>query len=182
MPRLNAVDPARATGKAKDLLDAVKAKLGLTPNMMRTMASSPAVLEGYLGFGAALGGGSLPARLREQIALAVAEANGCDYCLAAHSALGRMVGLKDEEIAKSREGISTDPQADAALKFAAAVVAGKGNVSDEEFAQVRGAGFTDGEIAEILASVAINVFTNYFNKTAGTAIDFPRVEAARKSA
>lgn len=182
MPRLNAVDPARATGKAKDLLDAVKAKLGLTPNMMRTMAISPAVLEGYLNFGAALGGGSLPARLREQIALAVAEANGCDYCLSAHSALGCLAGLKDEEIAKSREGFSTDPKAEAALTFAVAVVAGKGDVSDAAFTQVRGAGFTDGEIAEIIAHVALNVLTNYFNKAAETVIDFPRVEAARKAA
>ncbi len=182
MPRLNAVDPARATGKAKELLDAVKAKLGLTPNMMRTMASSPAVLEGYLSFGTALGGGSLPARLREQIALAVAEANDCDYCLSAHSALGRLAGLKDQEIANSRGAAAADPRVQAALKFAVAVVAGRGQLSDEEFAQVRGAGFSDGEIAEILANVAINVFTNYFNKAAGTAIDFPRVEAARKTA
>lgn len=182
MPRLNAVDPARATGKAKDLLDAVKAKLGLTPNMIRTMAGSPAVLEGYLGFGTALGGGSLPLGLREQIALAVAEANRCDYCLSAHTALGRLAGLKDEETARSRKGASADPKEDAALKFAIAVVAGKGDVADEEFARVRRAGFSDGEIAEILAHVALNVFTNYFNKAAETAIDFPRVEAARKTA
>jgi AhpD family alkylhydroperoxidase len=116
MPRLNAVDPARAT--AKDLLAAVKAQLGLTPNMMRTMATSPAVLEGYLSFGTALAGGSLPARLREQIALSVAEANGCDYCLSAHTALGRLAGLKDDEIARSREGASTDPETDAVLRFA----------------------------------------------------------------
>jgi uncharacterized peroxidase-related enzyme len=180
MPRLNAVDPARAT--AKDLLAAVKAQLGLTPNMMRTMATSPAVLEGNLSFGTALADGSLPARLREQIALVVAEANGCDYCLSARTALGRLAGLKDDEIARSREGASSDPRTEAVLRFAVAVVAGKGNVSDEEFAQVRGAGFSDGEIAEVLAHVAINTFTNYFNKAAGTLIDFPRVEAARKSA
>ena len=182
MPRLSAVDPARATGKAKDLLDAVKAKLGLTPNMMRTMVGSPAVLEGYLSFGTAVAGGLLPAPLREQIALAVAEANGCDYCLSAHTALGRLAGLKDEEIAKSREGASADPRAEAALRFAVAVVAGKGEVSDAESARVRGTGFTDGQIAEILGHVAVNVFTNYFNKAAETVIDFPRVEAARKTA
>jgi uncharacterized peroxidase-related enzyme len=182
MPRLNAVDPARTTGKVKDLLAAVKAQLGLTPNMMRTMASSPAVLEGYLSFGAALAGGAFPARLREQIALAVAEANACDYCLSAHSALGRLAGLKDEDIASSREGAATDPKTQAALRFAVAVVAGKGDVNDDEFARARGAGLSDGEIAEILAHVAINMFTNYFNKAAGTAIDFPRVEAARKAA
>jgi uncharacterized peroxidase-related enzyme len=150
--------------------------------MMRTMASSPAVLEGYLGFGEALGHGSLPARLREQIALAVAESNGCDYCLSAHTALGRLAGLKDEELARSREAAASEPRADAALKFAAAVLAGKGTVGDEEFARMRRAGFTEGEIAEVVAHVAINVFTNYFNKAVETAIDFPRVEAARKSA
>jgi uncharacterized peroxidase-related enzyme len=182
MPRLNAVDPTRATGRARELLDAVKAKLGLTPNLMRTLACSPAALEGYLSFGQALSGGSLPARLREQIALAVAEANRCDYCLSAHTALGRLAGLRDEEIASSREAATADPRADAALKFALAVLDGRGSVSDQEFARVRAAGFLDGEVAEIVAHVAINIFTNYFNKAAETAIDFPRVEPARKAA
>jgi len=182
MPRLNAVDPARATGKTRELLDAVKAKLGLTPNLMRGLANSPAALEGYLSFGQALAGGSLPARLREQIALAVAEANECDYCLSAHAAFGRLAGLKDEEIATSREATAADARADAALKFALAVLTGRGRVADAEFARVRRAGFLDGEIAEIIANVALNVYTNYFNKAAETAIDFPTLEAARKTA
>ncbi len=180
-PRLNAVDPALATGKAKDLLAGVQATLGLTPNMMRTMANSPAVLEGYLQFGAALGKGALRAGLREQIALAVAQANECDYCLSAHSALGRMAGLSADELTASRDASAGDPKAEAALQFAVAVVAARGAVSDTQFAAVRAAGFTDGEIAEILAHVALNVFTNYFNKAALTVVDFPVVHA-RKAA
>jgi AhpD family alkylhydroperoxidase len=107
-----------------------------------------------------------------QIALAVAEANDCDYCLSAHTALGRLAGLKEAEIAASRQGASVDAKAEAALQFALAVVATKGSIDDETFARVRRAGFTDGEIAEIVAVVALNVFTNYFNKAAETAIDF----------
>lgn len=180
-PRLPAVDPATTTGKAKDLLAGVKASLGLTPNMMRTMANSPAVLEGYLHFGAALGKGALRAGLREQIALAVAQANECDYCLSAHSALGRGAGLSVDDITTSRDARATDPKTEAALRFAVDVVAARGAVSDAAFASVRAAGFTDGEIAEILAHVALNVFTNYFNKAALTVVDFPVVHA-RKAA
>ena len=94
MPRIQALDPASATGRAKELLDGVRRKLGRTPNLMRTMANSPAVLEAYLGFSGALAGGTLPVKLREQIALAVAQVNGCDYCLAAHTAIGKSAGLR----------------------------------------------------------------------------------------
>lgn len=181
-PRLTAVNPDQTTGKAKDLLSAVKAKLGMAPNMMRTMANSPAVLEGYLNFNAALGGGFLAPSLREQIAIAVAEANGCDYCLSAHHTLGKMAGLKPEQLSQSRDAIASDPKADAALKFAVAVVASRGAVNDAQFAKVREAGFSEGEVAEILAHVAINVFTNYFNKAALTVVDFEKVEARRRAA
>ncbi|MEO8362664.1 MAG: carboxymuconolactone decarboxylase family protein [Vicinamibacteria bacterium] len=181
-PRLTAINPDQATGKAKDLLVAVKAKLGMAPNMMRTMANSEAVLEGYLNFGSALGNGLLSPGLREQIALAVAQANGCDYCLSAHTALGKMAGLKPDQLSESRNAVGSDPKTDAALKFAVAVVASRGAVSDEQFAGVLGAGFSQGEVAEILAHVAINVFTNYFNKAALTVVDFPKVEAGRQAA
>ena len=109
MPRLQALDPAAATGQAKDLLDGVQKKLGRTPNIMRTMAQSPAVLDAYLGMSGALGNGALPAKLREQIALIVGERNDCDYCLAAHSAIGKMSGLADDAILDSRRGSSEDP-------------------------------------------------------------------------
>lgn len=178
MQRIAAVDPAQATGKAKQLLDGVQAKLGMTPNLMKTLASGPAALEAYLNFGAALAGGKLDAKLREQIALTVAQANSCEYCLSAHTAIGKMVGLKPEEIEAGREALSADPKRAAALRFAQALVVERGEVSDEALASVREAGYADGEIAEIVANVAINIFTNYFNHVARTDVDFPRVGVA----
>ena len=176
MPRLSAMDPTRATGKAKELLDGVQASLGVTPNLMRTLAHSPAALEAYLASTAALSRGRLSARLREQIALAVAEANGCECCLAAHTALGRKVGLPENVLRSSRAGASDDPRASAALQFAHAVLTRRGQVTDGDVERVRQAGYGDGEIVEIIAHVAVNIFTNYFNLVAGTAVDFPRVE------
>ena len=108
MQRITAIDPAEATGKTKKLLDGVQAKLGMTPNLMKTLASAPAALEAYLSFGAALGTGTLDAKFREQIAIAVAQANSCEYCLSAHTTIGKMVGLTPEEIASSRESHSAD--------------------------------------------------------------------------
>ena len=180
MTRINAIDPSEATGKVKELLDATQAKLGVTPNMMRTMAQSPAVLEAYLNFGAALGKGLLKAKVREQIALVSAEANQCGYCAAAHTAIGKMVGLSEDAILAAREASAEDTQTDAALKFAKAVIEKRGAVSDADLQAVKSAGFSQGEIAEVIANVALNLFTNYFNETAKTEIDFPRVELPLK--
>ncbi len=177
MPRLKAIETAEADPKAKALLGSVQKKLGMTPNLMRTMANSPAVLEAYLAFGSALGKGSLPAKLREQIALTVGELNGCQYCLSAHSALGKMVGLSDEEIADSRRGVSPDRKTEAALQFARKVVTERGWVTDEDVAHLRSAGASDAELSEIVGAVALNIFSNYFNHVAGTEVDFPEVEA-----
>jgi AhpD family alkylhydroperoxidase len=110
MPGLRAINPKEATGKTKELLDVVQAKLKITPNMTRVMANSPAVLESYLAFSAALHGGSLDGKLREQIALVVAQANRCEYCLSAHTAIGKMVGLTDADIEAGRKGTSTNPK------------------------------------------------------------------------
>jgi uncharacterized peroxidase-related enzyme len=175
MPRLRAIHPNEANGKAKQLLDGVQENLGMVPNLMRTMASSPAVLEAYVGFGAALAGGVLPSRLREQVALTVAQLNDCAYCQAAHTALGRATGLSDEAIRDSRRGMSPDSKTDAALRFARQVVERRGCVSDGDVARVRRAGHTDAEIAEIVANVAASLFANYFNNVAETEVDFPRV-------
>ena len=175
MPRLRAIHPNDANGKAKQLLHGVRGKLGMVPNLMRTMANSPAVLEAYLAFSGALAGGVLPARLREQIALTVAQVNGCDYCLAAHTAVGKSTGLSDEAIRDSRRGVSPDSKTDAALRFARQIVEQRGCVSDSDVARVRRAGHTDAEIAEIVANVAANLFANYFNHVAETEVDFPRV-------
>lgn len=179
MSRINAVDREHADENVGRTFDAIHKKLGMVPNMMRTMAQSPRVLEGYLALSGALSRGLLPATLQEQIALAVAETNACNYCLSAHTALGRGAGLSDDQLAASREGRAADPKANTALQFALAVLQRRGGVSDEEFARVRAAGFSDAEIAEIIAHVALNVLTNYFNRAADTEIDFPKVAAAQ---
>ncbi|MBL8187418.1 MAG: carboxymuconolactone decarboxylase family protein [Acidobacteria bacterium] len=178
MPRLNAIDPKEATGKAKELLDGVKTKIGMVPNLMRTFANSPAALEGYLNFSGALSGGLLSAKLREQIALTVADANNCEYCLSAHTAIGKMVGLNENELVASRRAGSSDAKIEAALKFAHQIVIKRGEVTDSEVQAVRVAGYNDGEITEIIANVALNIFTNYFNHVAQTVVDFPKVALA----
>ena len=141
------------------------------------MAVSPHGLEAYLGFIGALGHGVLPARVREQLALDVGEANHCDYCVSAHSALGKRAGLTEQAVLDSRRGASADPKADVLLRFARAVVEKRGVVEDADLAAVREAGYGDAEIAEVVAHAALNVFTNYFNNVAGTAIDFPKAPA-----
>jgi uncharacterized peroxidase-related enzyme len=182
MPTITPVDPAHATGKAKQLLDAVQAKLGITPNLMKTLATSPAALEAYLNFSGALGGGLLEAQFREQIALAVGQANSCQYCLSAHTVIGGMVGLKPEEIKSSRESHSTEARKNAGLQFAQSIVVHRGEVAPNAVENVRKAGFSDGEIIEIVLHVALNILTNYVNHVAQTEIDFPRVEVAIRTA
>ncbi len=176
MSRLAPIDPTRVGGRAKTLLSGIRAIRGGPNTMELTLANSPAALEGYLAFLVALGGGTLGSRLREQLALTVADANGCNYCVATHAAAGRRAGLSEAEIADSRAASSEDPRADAALQFAHAVLAHRGNVTDEDLTRVREAGFSDGEIAEIVANVAHDLFTNYFNNVARTELDLPRVE------
>ncbi len=177
MPRLDSVDPTVASGKTRELLEGVQSKLGMTPNLMRTMANSAAVLEGYLGLSGALANGHLSPELREQIALAVGEANGCDYCLAAHTAIAKSVGLSTDDILDSRRASPPDPHVAAALRFSRTLVDNRGRVEDADLNRLRAAGYGDGEIAEIVANVALNIFTNYFNHVAQTDIDFPRAEA-----
>ncbi len=174
MQRITAIDPGTASGRVKDLFEEVQTSLGATPNIVRTMAASTAVLEAYLSFSAALGKGRLPAKLREQIALVVAEANGCDYCLAVHTAIGKKVGLTEDAIVESRRANSESSKDKAALQFARNVVRTRGDVRDQDVDHLRTLGFTDGEIAEIVANVAINLFTNYFNHVARTEVDFPQ--------
>lgn len=174
MSRITQIALETAVGKSKELLEAVKSKLGLVPNMTRAMATSPAVLDGYLQFSSLLSHGKLSAKIREQIALAVGQENQCDYCLAAHSTIGKMVGLTPDQILDSRVGQAVDPQTSVLLNFAKRVVSQKGQINDADIEAVRKAGFDDGIIAEVVANVALNIFTNYFNQVAGTDIDFPR--------
>ena len=182
MTRLTAIDPARAEGKAKALLDGVQKTLGMTPNLLRTLANAPAALEAYLSLGQALGKGRLDAKTREAIALAVAGVNGCDYCASAHSALGARLGVPPEELAANLEGHSADPTLAAILRFARAVVVERGWVSDADLAEARAAGLDDGQITEIVAAVAANIFSNYVNHVAQTEVDFPPVQTGRSRA
>src|SRR5579863_8006509 len=182
MARLPIVDPSTSTGKAHDLLAAVGKKLGLVPNMTRVMANSPAVLEAYIGFSGALDGASLNAKIRERIALGTAEVNQCEYCLSAHSTIGKLVGLNENEILDSRGGRSADSKATAALQFSRQLVEKRGAVSEADIDAGRKSGLTEGEIAEVVALTALNIFTNYFNTAFQVDVDFPKVSPARRNA
>ncbi|MBI3886455.1 MAG: carboxymuconolactone decarboxylase family protein [Opitutae bacterium] len=177
MSRIPALDPLHATGPTAQLFTAVKSKLGMVPNLMRTFGHSPAVLQGYLGFSGALATGTLGGKVGEQIALAVSETNTCDYCLATHSLLGQGAGLSPAAITDARLAGASDPKTDALLKFAAVVVESRGLVSDAALVAVRAAGATDAEIVETVAHVALTILTNYTNHVAQTVVDFPRAAA-----
>lgn len=173
---------AAAPERSRPLLEAVNKQLGVVPNMFRSIALSPAALEGYLGMSGALSKGTLPAATRERIAPAVAKVNGCDYCLSAHAYLGKnLAQLDDAEIEANRSGACNDRKADAAVRFAAQERRNRGNVDEAALSEVRLAGYTDAQIIEIVQHVALNTWTNYFNEVFGTDIDFPVVEA-RKAA
>lgn len=178
MARINIPSIEQSLPASQPLLAAVKKQLGMVPNLMKLVGHSPAALEGYLSLNGALGKGKLDAKLRERIALAVAEYNGCDYCLSAHDYLGRTVAkLSGEEIEAARGGHSNDDRADAALRFALRVAETRGRVNDADLATLRLAGFDEASVIEIIATVALNVLTNYVNNVALTDIDFPVVNA-----
>jgi len=163
--------------RAKELLGAVKAKLGIVPNMTRALARAPAALDAYLQMSSALSKGALPAKTREAIALTVGQASNCNYCVAAHTLIGGKAGLAPEQIIAARKGTAADPSTNALLHFASAVVEKRGLVSASDLAAVRAAGFGDDAIAEVVANVALNLFTNYFNHVADPAVDFPAAPA-----
>ena len=169
---------ATSPAASQPLLEAVHKQLGSVPNLFRVVANSPAALEGYLGMSGALAKGALPAPTRERIALAVAEVNGCNYCLAAHAYIGKnMARLDDAEIAANRAGTSGDAKADAAVRFAVLVTRARGHVDGNAVQAVRAAGYSDAQIVEIVQHVALNTWTNYLNEVAATEIDFPVVAA-----
>ena len=178
MTRLKTVSPETATGKTRELYTVIKGRLGVVPNMMQTMGNSSAFLQGYLSLGDALGAGTLGAKIGELIALTVAEANACNYCLSAHTYISaNLVKLDRSTIEAARNAESTNFKTDAILKFARIVVDKKGQVSDSDVATVKEAGVNEAEIGEIIGYVALNILTNYFNTVAGTEIDFPVVKA-----
>src|SRR6266849_8161579 len=159
---------------AQPLLQAVKNQLGIVPNLFRLVSNSPAALEGYLGLSAALSKGRLPAPTRERIALAVAEENGCSYCLSAHTYLGKNLAKLDEaEISVNRKGASNDSKADAAVRFAVKLVQERGHVSEDDVHAVKAVGYDDAQVIEIVLHVALNTWTNFINAVGATDIDFP---------
>lgn len=183
MQRIKALNPKTTTGKSKELFEGIEAKLGMIPNMMRTMGNSPAVLGAYLNFSDQLGKSSLGARLGELIAISVANVNGCEYCNAAHSFIGeKLVGIDKKTLELAKEGKSTDPKTEAVLRFTRKLVAAKGRVSNGDITEVKNAGFSDAAVTEIIAHTALNIFTNYFNNALVVDVDFPESELVETAA
>jgi uncharacterized peroxidase-related enzyme len=178
--RIALVTPADTTGERQQLLAQIQGAFGATPNMFKAVANSTAALKSMWGAFGALGGGVINAKLGEQIAVAIADRNDCEYCLAAHTALGRKAGASAEEMSAAQAGQSADPKTAAALRFAVAVVNNRAQIADEDVVALRDAGFNDEEIVEILAHVALNLFTNYVNVAFKVPVDFPSVKLRAK--
>lgn len=181
MSRVRLITADTAIGETKATLDAIQAAFGASPNMFAAVANSPAALKAMWSAFGALGSGTLGARLGEQIAVAVADSNDCQYCLSAHTALGKKAGAAAEEMTQAQAGRSSDPRTAAALTFALKLVEERGNVSADDVEAVRAAGFDDAEIVEIVAHVALNLFTNSVNIALDVPLDFPAVRL-RKAA
>ncbi|KQO25867.1 carboxymuconolactone decarboxylase [Acidovorax sp. Leaf76] len=175
-PRIPLVDRATATGPARALLDQIHGAFGATPHMFRAVAHSPAALQSMWSAFGALGGGVIGAALGEQIAVAVANRNACDYCLAAHTALGRKAGVSGDALAAAQSGESTDPRTAAVLRFALQLVNERGQVDAADVQALRDQGLDDEHIVEIVAHVALNLYTNYVNVALAVPVDFPGVK------
>jgi uncharacterized peroxidase-related enzyme len=183
MKRIKLPTSDQIPATALPLLDAVKKQLGVAPHLIKLLGYSPAALEGYLNLNGALSKGTLDAKTRKRIALSIAEINGCNYCLSAHTYLGKNVAkLDDAEIAANRHGVSSDPKAAAAVHFAIHMAQKRDQVSDTDFNAVKAAGYTQAKIVEIVLHVALNTLTNFINVVAQTEIDFPLVSPLPRAA
>ena len=174
--RVSLVDRTAASGPARALLDQIHGAFGTTPNMFRAVANSPAALQSMWAAFGALGGGVVGAALGEQIAVAVANRNACDYCLAAHTALGRKAGVSGDALAAAQSGESADPRTAAVLRFALQLVNQRGQVDAADVQALRDQGLSDEHIVEVVAHVALNLFTNYVNVALAVPVDFPGVK------
>lgn len=181
MQNIAAVEKENVSPEAKELLAAVEKQLGMVPNIFLTLAHSPAALKAYLQFSGALAAGKLSPKLREQVALATAGKNHCDYCASAHTLLGGKAGISKEELELNLTGRSGDAKTSSALEFVTEVVEKRGEIDKPAIAALAAAGFSNEEVVEIIAHVGMNIFTNYFNHIAATAIDFPRVNTRAAS-
>lgn len=176
MSRLNLVNSTNATPEQQQLLDGIQSQLGMVPNFLRALANSPVALRAFLGLHGVAGAGVLDGRTRERIALALAQANGCQYCVSAHTAIGRKAGLSNAEVAAARAGGSDDAQASEAVRFALSLAAKTGEIDATELMAMRNAGYSDAAIVEIITHVGMNLLTNILGKAGRIDIDFPTVE------
>lgn len=180
MSRIELPTAATAPAASQPLLAQIEGAFGATPNMFRAVSNSPAALKSMWGSFGALGAGTLDAKLGEQIAVAIADANGCEYCLAAHTALGRKAGATSAEMSAAQAGQSDDPKTAAALRFASRVVEHRAHIAPDDVKALHAAGFGDGEVMEIMAHIALNLFTNYVNVAFAVPADFPHVKLRAK--
>lgn len=176
MSRITVINRSSANDEQKALLDAIQGQLGMVPNFLKVFANSPVALRAFLGLYGVANSGSLDAPTRERIALALAQQNGCEYCVSAHTAIGRKAGLSADEISAARSGSSADAKAAAAVKFARSLMDKNGEIDTVELLEVRAAGYTDADIVEIITHVGMNFLTNVLGKASRVEIDFPKVD------
>ncbi|MBC7958189.1 MAG: peroxidase-related enzyme [Cytophagales bacterium] len=179
MSRVPLLSATNASADSKALLEQIHSAFGATPNMFKAVANSPAALKSMWGSFAALSKGPLDGKIGEKIAVAVAERNACEYCLAAHMTLGRKAGATADEMAAAQMGEASDPKTAAALRFALKLVNERGQLADADVQALRQVGFSDEAVVEILAHVALNLFTNYVNVAFNVPVDFPAVKLRR---
>ncbi len=175
MSRINVIDQHNANAEQKALLDAIQGQLGMVPNFLKVFANSPVALQAFLGLHGVANAGSLSPQTRERIALALAQQNTCEYCLSAHTAIGRKAGLTGDEIAAARAGSSEDAKAAVAVKLARSLVEHKGDITTAELIEAREAGYSDADIVEIITHVGMNLLTNILGKASRVDTDFPKV-------
>ncbi|WP_206244859.1 carboxymuconolactone decarboxylase family protein [Novosphingobium terrae] len=175
MAYVKLIDPASCASPIKPTLDRIAGGFGVVPNMFKAVANSPAALASMWGAFGALSTGSLGARLGEELAVAIANVNRCGYCLAAHTVLGQKAGASAAEMAQAQAGHTADPRTQAALDFALKMVRDRAAVSADDVAALKAAGFDDEGVVEIIAHIALNLFTNYINVALDVPVDFPEV-------
>lgn len=176
MARIHLVSGESANPEQQRLFEAIRSQLGMVPNFLRAFANSPAALNAFLGLHSIAGAGSLDPRTRERIALALAQQNSCEYCLSAHTAIGRKAGLDNAEMQANRSGSSDDETAAVAVRFARSLVTHMGDITTGELQEMRDAGYGESDIVEVITHVGMNLLTNLLGKAGRIDIDFPRVE------
>jgi uncharacterized peroxidase-related enzyme len=176
MARINLVTDGSASPEQKALFDAIHAQLGMVPNFLKAFANSPAALKAFLGLHGIANDGSLDPQTRERIALALAQQNTCEYCLSAHTAIGRKAGLDGAEMDANRSGTSQDEKAAVAVRFARSLVTHMGEITTDELLEMRDAGYSESDIVEVITHVGMNILTNLLGKAGRIDIDFPKVE------